>query len=123
MKRIAFVITAVIIAASWLAGCGGSSPQDRQVKAAQEAERVWKAHEFAKESRGLVKPGMTVREVIKAWGAPYKKAAGAHKMMTWTYKVENIMYYRGWEHEKGAKDQGMMTVNFKDDKVVQVLER
>ena len=66
---------------------------------------------------------MTVKQVINTWGAPYRKTTGAQKYMKWTYKVENIMYYRGWDKKKGAKEQGTMIVEFTDDKVTKVTEK
>ena len=122
MKTVIWVLMATLAFGVLMAGCG-SSPQSKQVKAAQEADQVWKAHEFAKESKLLVKPGMSVREVIKTWGAPVKKSSGANKYMKWTYKVENIMYYRGWDSKKGAREQGTMIVEFQDETVTNVIDK
>ena len=122
MKSILLSVLIAAVLGLGFAGCG-SSPQSKQTAAAREAKEVWRAHEFAKESKALVKPGMTVQEVINAWGAPVSKSAGAKKYMKWTYKLENIMYYRGWDSKKGARDQGTMIVEFTDDKVTTVTEK
>lgn len=122
MKRAFWVILVLMFSIVMLGGCG-SSPQQKQAKQAEKADLEWQAHEFVKESKALVKPGMGVREVIKVWGAPHRKSTGANQRMTWTYKVENIMYYRGWKEKQYTKDQGSWIVEFQDEKVTEVRDR
>ena len=123
MKPIYLLFASIIVLILGLSACGGTTPQERQIQAAREADRIWRAHDFAKSCKKLVKPGMTVREVIQAWGAPSARSVDVHKVMTWVFEVQNIMYYRGWEYDDGVKGHGAMVVHFKHDKVLQILER